>query len=419
MQIPKKVWQKYKTALAAVDQKAAAEMDEYIRSLGEIDSIPWSAVQYAAALTDVYGEAAGAAACEMYDATAAASGAKVKPAEMAELPKIGEVAKVVKGAYKNGSEKVVPGAVGRLVKQVGADTTLKNAQRDGAEFAWIPAGDTCAFCLMLASRGWQKISKKSLKNGHAEHIHANCDCAYCVRFDKNTTVEGYEPEKYREIYENAEGSTPEEKINSMRREAEAAKRKDTDSTLAQVPDAQIPKFLEGDFEDFDDLILSEGERNALNQLRYLSDKDNFEHLVLDYGSSFTAPSCSSKHDSVEINLEGIDNSDIKVYHSHTNDTLLSTRDLKHLTDERVSVVGVVTKNGDVFTAEIGNGYRPTEDEFDEAQAEIDIIANDNIFSMYPVSELSFPEINYLYIREKAFITARKFGWTIRGGKLNG
>lgn len=220
MQIPKKVWQKYKDALAAVDQKAAAKMEEYIRALGEIDSIPWSAVQYAAALTDVYGEAAGAAACEMYDATAEASGAKVKPAEMAELPKIGEVAKVVRGAFKNGSEKVVPGAVGRMVKQVGADTTLKNAQRDGAEFAWIPAGDTCAFCLTLASRGWQKISKKSLKNGHAEHIHANCDCTYAVRFDKKTTVEGYEPEKYREMYENAEGETAAEKMNSMRRGAE-------------------------------------------------------------------------------------------------------------------------------------------------------------------------------------------------------
>jgi hypothetical protein len=73
------------------------------------------------------------------------------------------------------------------------------------------------FCLTLASRGWQEASKKAIKNGHAEHIHANCDCTYAVRFDKNTTVEGYEPEKYLEIYENAEGDTPEEKINSMRR----------------------------------------------------------------------------------------------------------------------------------------------------------------------------------------------------------
>lgn len=226
MKIPRAVWLKYKNTLAAVDRKAAADMEAYIKSLGDIDEIPWQAVEYAFALTDVYGEAAGAAACEMYEAVAQASGVKVPPAEMASLPELREVAKVVKGAFKNGSEKVVPGAVGRMVKQVGADTTLKNAQRDGAEFAWIPAGDTCAFCLTLASRGWQKISKKSLKNGHAEHIHANCDCTYAVRFDKKTTVEGYEPEKYREMYENAEGETAAEKMNSMRREAEMGKRVD-------------------------------------------------------------------------------------------------------------------------------------------------------------------------------------------------
>ena len=46
--------------------------------------------------------------------------------------------------------------VSRLVKRAGADTTLKNAQRDGAEFAWVPHGDSCAFCLTLASRGWQR-----------------------------------------------------------------------------------------------------------------------------------------------------------------------------------------------------------------------------------------------------------------------
>ena len=79
-------------------------------------------------------------------------------------------------------------AVSRLVKPAGADTTLKNAIRDGAEFAWIPHGDTCAFCLMLASRGWQKAGKRTLKNGHAEHIHANCDCEYAVRFNASTTV---------------------------------------------------------------------------------------------------------------------------------------------------------------------------------------------------------------------------------------
>jgi hypothetical protein len=31
-------------------------------------------------------------------------------------------------------------------------------------------------------------------------------------------VEGYDPEKYRDMYYNADGSSPEARINSMRRE---------------------------------------------------------------------------------------------------------------------------------------------------------------------------------------------------------
>ncbi len=121
--------------------------------------------------------------------------------------------------------ETVSGSVARLVKRTAADTTLQNARRDGAEFAWIPHGDTCAFCLALASRGWQNVSAKTLKKGHAEHIHANCDCNYAVRFDENSGVAGYDPDALLEQYYAAEGGTPQEKINAMRR-AQYEKNKD-------------------------------------------------------------------------------------------------------------------------------------------------------------------------------------------------
>ena len=57
-----------------------------------------------------------------------------------------------------------------------------------------------------------------MKGGHAEHIHANCDCTYAVRFDGRSGVQGYDPDRYLAMYENAEGDTPREKINAMRRE---------------------------------------------------------------------------------------------------------------------------------------------------------------------------------------------------------
>ena len=184
-------------------------MQEWVRKYGFEDDK--ALLDYAYVLSQHYGQAIGALACQMYEATAAAQNVIVPTAEIAPLPEYGEVAKAIHGTMKQ-SQMKVPATVARLVKQVGADTTLKNAERDGAQFAWIPHGDTCAFCITLASRGWQYMSKKALKNGHAEHIHAHCDCEYAVRFDGRSSVAGYDPEKYLEEYNNAGGD-----INLMRR----------------------------------------------------------------------------------------------------------------------------------------------------------------------------------------------------------
>ena len=97
--------------------------------------------------------------------------------------------------------------------------SLHNAVRDGAQWAWVPHGDTCPFCITLASRGWQTASKKLLKNGHAEHIHSNCDCEFAVRFHSGTSVAGYDPEKYLRQYRDA-GSD----VNAMRRIDYAARK---------------------------------------------------------------------------------------------------------------------------------------------------------------------------------------------------
>ena len=209
MQITEKAWVEYITKMSQISQKAADLMQSWVQKNGlENDK---ALLDYAYALSQHYGQAIGALACRMYEATAAAQGTMIPTAEVAELPEYGEVAKAVKGTQKK-SPNNIPGTIARLVKQVGADTTLKNAERDGAQFAWVPHGDTCAFCITLASRGWQYMSKSALRNGHAEHIHAHCDCEYAVRFDGESTVDGYDPDKYLEEYYDSNGD-----INKMRR----------------------------------------------------------------------------------------------------------------------------------------------------------------------------------------------------------
>ena len=220
-------WVKFRDTLRKLSDKASGEMLKWIQSKGGIEVVDRQAlIDYAYALATKYGEASAALAADMYDAIAALSGAAVPEAIVAETASVGEVGKAVNGALKfSTNEEYVARVVGRFVKQSSQDTTLQNALRDGAQFAWIPAGDTCAFCLTLASRGWQRASKKAIKGGHAEHIHSNCDCAYAIRFNERTDVEGYDPDEYKKMYYGAEGSSPKDKINAMRREAYAKDKK--------------------------------------------------------------------------------------------------------------------------------------------------------------------------------------------------
>lgn len=194
--------------LARLNQKAGQLMADYIAAHGTGDTD--ALIAYAHALVTKYGEGSAELACQMYDALAAAAKAGVPAAEPAQTAAYSEVARMVQ-ATKQSLPQMQRG-VSRLVKRAGADTTLKNALRDGAEWAWVPQGDTCPFCLTLASRGWQKASQAAIKGGHAEHIHANCDCEYAIRFDGHSTVAGYDPDKYLRQY-RAAGSD----VNALRR----------------------------------------------------------------------------------------------------------------------------------------------------------------------------------------------------------
>ena len=242
MRITATAWAAYTQQLAKLNKKAGQLMADYIAAHGTGDTD--ALIAYAHALVTKYGEGSAELACQMYDALAAAAKAGVPAAEPAQPASYGEVARMVQAT--KASQPQMQQGVSRLVKRAGADTTLKNALRDGAEFAWIPQGDTCAFCLTLASRGWQKASQAAIKGGHAEHIHANCDCEYAIRFDGRSTVAGYDPDKYLRQYRAADGdinklrrvnyAANKERINAQKRAAYAARKAYTNQAASAILD---------------------------------------------------------------------------------------------------------------------------------------------------------------------------------------
>lgn len=220
MKLTQKAWIRYITILARMNNLAAEDVKAYymqLKAQGLNDrDIADRLIDYSYGVATKYGEGAATAACEMYDAEAALQGANVPPAIPAETATYGEVAKAINGTIILDNSEILAGSIGRLVKMAGVDTTMQNAIRDHAEWAWIPQGETCAFCITLASRGWQPASDSALKGGHAPHIHSNCDCTYSIRFRSDFNVEGYDPDLYLDMYNEGEGNSN-AKINAMRR----------------------------------------------------------------------------------------------------------------------------------------------------------------------------------------------------------
>lgn len=248
MTISTRDWMTFVNRLSSLSTRAALELRRWVNAQGGLLNIErQTLIDYVFGLATKYGEGSSALAAAWYDAVAEASGQILPPAEPAPTVTYAETAKAVNGVLKQSqNEEILDGALERLVKMPGVDTTLHNAIRDGAEVAWIPSGDTCAFCLALAGNGWQPASRKTIRKGHAEHIHANCDCTYAVRFDAATDVAGYDDGRaYKELYKDApldkwntpDGKPPagnhtdrdplyQQRINAMRREFYAENREE-------------------------------------------------------------------------------------------------------------------------------------------------------------------------------------------------
>lgn len=358
MQITATSWNNYISRLSRLNQKAAQQMQAYLDQHGTGDRE--ALIAYAHALITRYSEGSAEFACQMYDALAAAEGVTVPPAEPAEPASYREVAKMV-NATKDSPPQLQRG-VSRLVKRAGADTTLQNAKRDGAEFAWIPHGDTCAFCLTLASRGWQRASANVLKGDHAEHIHANCDCEFAIRFSSGTDVAGYDPEKYLQQYRDAGGdinkmrridyAAHKDRINAQKRAAYAAKKTYSDTLNGVVAPTKesvdrIPQIKLDGMTDVQAASLQNAHKSVLQAVLDSQMPDHEAGCFILDNYTGTTPFVSKHQGNIDFPEAPINA--IGTIHSHPTGYMFSLRDVTTFaSDGDLSIMTVVGNNGRVY-----------------------------------------------------------------------
>ena len=104
------------------------------------------------------------------------------------------------------------------VRRTGSANLWRDYERGLTPGKWarVPVGDTCAWCLMLASQGAWYVSEESALGKEAGHYHDDCDCVAVFHADPES-IRGYSDRlfKYKEMYYDAEntldsGDMPEE-----------------------------------------------------------------------------------------------------------------------------------------------------------------------------------------------------------------
>lgn len=183
----------------------------------------------------VYADAAAQAAADFYDACRT----------LCVGEKIGAIAlssfdpDAIEGAVRAIVQDVVDGKpvdqvnrklldrIDREMKKAAANSTAGNARRDPLKPKWarVPGGaETCSFCLMLASFGFNTSSSDT-----ASHTHANCDCRIVPQWGEDS-IEGYDPEGMYERYELCLGAIGGR--DGVRREWEALPRAEREAYIA-------------------------------------------------------------------------------------------------------------------------------------------------------------------------------------------
>ena len=170
-----------------------------------------------------------------------------------------------------------------------------------------------------------------------------------------------------------------------------------------------------DFAGFDPLRLTDKEREILSELRRLSDECGCEYGCIVYESGeyefFT------DNDENQVTPPCFVDNTATLYHSHTNETLLSSKDFKWLLNENVSKVVSISCNNYVQVAYIGNGNVLLESEFDDTVSSLNAEIDEEVLYNSQYDDYSEKELQLQAFYEQAYRIPRHFKWTTEGGKL--
>lgn len=196
--------------LAALSDRAREDLRRFwsFLDLSQPERVRTAVEAYLPLLTDRYGAAAASVAADYFDDLADAAGVAVRAraAETVAGDAVRyQVRRTAAHLWTPTPEQMLAAlgpVVDRYVKAPARQTIVDSSARARARWARVPTGaETCAFCLVMASRGFVYTSEA--KAGKGDTFHGDCDCQIVPDWSPHPVLEGYDPEALYAQYAEA------------------------------------------------------------------------------------------------------------------------------------------------------------------------------------------------------------------------
>lgn len=191
-------------------------VDAAIAEFGQLlyDDMPREGViALATAIGEKYSILGSELGAQWYDLCSELAGIECDPAEIAPIDTDtlnamaeGAAASAKPGMIANAFESYLQNVINDSIRRTGDANLWRDYERglSGGKWCRVPVGDTCAWCLMLASNGaWYK-SKETALGENGDHYHSNCNCIAVYHADAES-IRGYEKlAQYKRMYYDAD-----------------------------------------------------------------------------------------------------------------------------------------------------------------------------------------------------------------------
>lgn len=211
MEIPRSLLDELSEEVNAISGAAQAQATIALNNLfaewdgSDYDALRTAAIAILETILGTYTDLSAARAAESYDAMRAAQAVGGSYAAIADsrrrpgatqgaLYAITKTLEQTQSADRFRAE--VLDRVDTEVRRAANQCVAYNARRDPKKprYARVPVGETCGFCLMLSSFGYQYTSEEA-----ASHAHRHCNCRVVPSFGE-AEVDGYDPDAMYERY---------------------------------------------------------------------------------------------------------------------------------------------------------------------------------------------------------------------------